>query len=176
MSSDKEFLQLVDTNVKVWAPTKKKLYGIEEVIEEYSIHPYNITINRVLDGDKSDNIEGIKGFGAKRLAKMFPFLKEEKRYELDEIREYAEQNVEQYGLFQKLIDEYDKVELNNQLMNLRLLDFSMKAKMSIQQFMNQPPKKLNKMQLLLKFSKDGLSHAFMNFPDWVSKTFVNVKS
>lgn len=175
MSSDKDFLQLVDDKTKVWAPTKKKLYGIDEVIEEYQIHPYNITINRILDGDKSDNITGVKGFGVKRLAKIFPFLKEEKRYELDEIKEYAEQNVEKFGLLQKLVDNYDVVERNNRLMNLHLCDFSMQAKMRIQSFMNEEPKKLNKMELLLKFNRDGLSHAFNNFPEWVSKTFVNVK-
>lgn len=175
MSSDKDFLQLVDDKTKVWAPTKKKLYGIDEVIEEYQIHPYNITINRILDGDKSDNITGVKGFGVKRLAKIFPFLKEEKRYELDEIKEYAEQNVEKFGLLQKLVDNYDVVERNNRLMNLHLCDFSMQAKMRIQSFMNEEPKKLNKMELLLKFNRDGLSHAFKNFPEWVSKTFVNVK-
>lgn len=175
MSSDKDFLQLVDEKTKVWAPTKKKLYGIDEVIEEYHIHPYNITINRILDGDKSDNIDGVKGFGVKRLAKIFPFLKEEKKYELDEIKEYAEQNVEKFGLLQKLVDNYDIVERNNELMNLHLCNFSMNAKMKIQSFMNEEPKKLNKMELLLKFNRDGLSHAFKNFPEWVSKTFVNVR-
>lgn len=175
MSSDKDFLQLVDEKTKVWAPTKKKLYGIDEVIEEYQIHPYNITINRILDGDKSDNIDGVKGFGVKRLAKIFPFLKEEKKYELDEIKEYAEQNVEKFRLLQKLVDNYDIVERNNELMNLHLCNFSMNAKMKIQSFMNEEPKKLNKMELLLKFNRDGLSHAFKNFPEWVSKTFVNVR-
>jgi 5'-3' exonuclease len=175
MSSDKDFLQLVDEKTKVWAPTKKKLYGIDEVIEEYHIHPYNITINRILDGDKSDNIDGIKGFGVKRLAKIFPFLKEEKKYELDDIKEYAEQNIEKFGLLQKLVDNYDIVERNNELMNLHLCNFSMNAKMKIQSFMNEEPKKLNKMELLLKFNGDGLSHAFKNFPEWVSKTFVNVR-
>jgi DNA polymerase-1 len=175
MSSDKDFLQLVNHNTQVWAPTKKKMYGIDEVIEEYNIHPHNITINRILEGDKSDNIDGVNGFGVKRLAKMFPFLTEEKKYTLDEIKEYAEANVEKYTLYQRLIDEFDKVERNNQLMNLHLLDFNTNAKLRIQAYMNEEPKKLNKMGLLLKFSKDGLSHAFQNFPDWVSKTFLNVR-
>jgi len=74
-----------------------------------------------------------------------------------------------------LIDEFDKVERNNQLMNLHLLDFNTNAKLKIQAFMNEDPPKLNKMGLLLRFSKDGLSHAFHNFPDWISKTFLNVR-
>lgn len=175
MSSDKDFLQLVTHNVKVWAPSKKKMYGIDEVLEEYKIHPHNITINRILDGDTSDNIKGVKGFGPKRLSTMFPFLKEERRYSIEEVKEYAQQNLDKKGLYGRLLDEYDTVERNNQLMNLHLLEFSTNAKLKIQGFMNEPTKKLNKMELLVKFSKDGLSHAFMNFPDWVSKTFQNVK-
>lgn len=175
MSSDKDFLQLVNHNTNVWAPTKKKMYDIDRVLEEYKIHPHNITINRILDGDKSDNIDGVKGFGVKRLAKMFPFLTEEKKYTLDEIKEYAEENKDTYSLYGRLIEEFDKVERNNQLMNLHLLDFNTNAKLKIQAFMNEDPPKLNKMGLLLRFSKDGLSHAFHNFPDWISKTFINVK-
>lgn len=174
MSSDKDFLQLVTNNVKVWAPSKKKMYGVDEVINEYSIHPHNITINRILEGDSSDNIKGVKGFGPKRLAKMFPFLTEERRYTIEEVKKYAEQNSGK-GLYQRIVDEYDTVELNNRLMNLHLLDFNTHSKLRIQDFMNEPSKKLNKMELLLKFSRDGLSHAFKNFPDWVSKTFQNVK-
>ena len=33
MSTDKDFLQLVDDRVKVWSPTKKKLYNNQAVLE-----------------------------------------------------------------------------------------------------------------------------------------------
>ena len=35
MSTDKDFLQLVSDDIKVWSPTKKKLYDKEAVLEEY---------------------------------------------------------------------------------------------------------------------------------------------
>ena len=56
MSTDKDFLQLVDDRVKVWSPTKKKLYTKKEIFEEYGVHSHNILTYRILDGDKSDNI------------------------------------------------------------------------------------------------------------------------
>ena len=37
-------LQLVNDAVKVWSPSKKKLYGPAEVVREYGIHPYNFAI------------------------------------------------------------------------------------------------------------------------------------
>ena len=53
MSSDKDFLQLVDENIKVWSPSKKKLYCPQNVLDEYGIHPYNFVIFRAMDGFSS---------------------------------------------------------------------------------------------------------------------------
>jgi len=72
MSTDKDFLQLVDDRVKVWSPTKKKLYTKNEVFEEYGIPSRNILTYRVLDGDKSDNIGGIRGAGIKKYSEVHP--------------------------------------------------------------------------------------------------------
>ena len=63
MSTDKDFLQLVDDRVKVWSPTKKKLYTKKVIQEEYGIPSRNIFTYRILDGDKSDNIIGVQGAG-----------------------------------------------------------------------------------------------------------------
>ena len=76
MSSDKDFLQLVNERVKVWSPTKKTMYGPAEVLRDYGIHPNNFAVFRAIDGDDSDNIDGIKGAGAKTITKCFPFLAE----------------------------------------------------------------------------------------------------
>ncbi len=37
MSADKDFLQLAGDRIKVWSPTKKKLYGCAEILLEYGI-------------------------------------------------------------------------------------------------------------------------------------------
>ena len=60
MSTDKDFLQLIDDRVKVWSPTKKKLYNKQQVLEEFGIPSRNMLTYRILDGDKSDNINGVK--------------------------------------------------------------------------------------------------------------------
>ena len=56
MSTDKDFLQLIDDRIQVYSPTKKLMYNQERVLEEYGIHPKNFLLFRVLDGDKSDSI------------------------------------------------------------------------------------------------------------------------
>ena len=46
---------------------EETIYQRNEVFEEYGIHSNNMLTYRILDGDKSDNIGGIKGAGLKSL-------------------------------------------------------------------------------------------------------------
>ena len=78
VSTDKDFLQLVSDKVKVFSPTKKKLYDKQMVFDEFGIWPTNILLYRTLDGDSSDNIPGVKGCAKKTLVKRFPELSEDK--------------------------------------------------------------------------------------------------
>ena len=84
MSSDKDFLQLVDDRISVWSPTKKKLYKPEQVMEEYGIPSHNLLMYRIFDGDKSDNINGVFGYGLKTVLKKLPFLQEDKQFSVDD--------------------------------------------------------------------------------------------
>ena len=45
MSTDKDFLQLVDDRVKVWSPTKKILYTPDKVKDEYGIPSKNLCLS-----------------------------------------------------------------------------------------------------------------------------------
>ena len=55
MSTDKDFLQLVDEKTIVWSPTKKILYDRHKVEEEFGMLCENMIYYRIVDGDKSDN-------------------------------------------------------------------------------------------------------------------------
>ena len=71
MSTDKDFLQLVDDRIKVRATHKEKRYDVENFEEEYGIRPNNYLLLRMFEGDRSDNISGVKGIGKKTLLKTF---------------------------------------------------------------------------------------------------------
>ena len=94
MSTDKDFLQLVNDTTIVWSPTKKKMYNKKMVKEEYGIESKNLLLYRVLDGDKSDNIPGVYGCGIKTLVKRFPEITEDKKLSVDDLLELSEQKVE----------------------------------------------------------------------------------
>src|ERR1035437_516356 len=89
MSTDKDFLQLCNSKINGYSPTKKRIYGIPEVLAEYQIHPNNFVLFRSIDGDSSDNIPGIKRAGNKTVVKHFPWLQDEQVHTINEIVTHA---------------------------------------------------------------------------------------
>ena len=82
MSTDKDFLQLVSPRVSLYSPTKKITYDEELVKKEFGIYPQNMLTCRVIDGDKSDGIPGVRGIGIKTLIKEFPELTQNEKFDI----------------------------------------------------------------------------------------------
>ena len=67
ISNDQDFLQLCDDKTILLRPGKKEqVLNKKKVLEEYGIHPRNFAWARAVVGDKSDNLEGVRGLGLKR--------------------------------------------------------------------------------------------------------------
>jgi DNA polymerase-1 len=118
VSSDKDFLQIVDENINVYSPIKKKTYGKKEVEEEVGMLPENYLIMKSLLGDNSDNLTGIKGLGPKTLIKEFPDLVNKPGVTLDDIYQICVKELETKKVFAKIVYDWDKVKSNYELMNL----------------------------------------------------------
>ena len=56
VSSDKDFLQLVDDNIEVYAPVKKMTFNKDNIFAELKVLPVNYNIVKALLGDNSDNL------------------------------------------------------------------------------------------------------------------------
>jgi DNA polymerase-1 len=92
ISSDKDFFQLCRDDVQIYRPIQKKIVTKQTIIDDFMIHPKNFAIARAIEGDKSDNLPGIRGAGLKTIAKRFPYLIREDEYEVaDIIRDCAMQ-------------------------------------------------------------------------------------
>ena len=118
ISSDKDFIQLLDEKTILMRPTQGEILNRNRIVEDYSIHPNNFAIARSMVGDKSDNIEGIRGVGLKTVAKCFPFLSESKDYYLEDIYEYSKDVDSNLSIYEKVIAEYQKVCNNYSIMQL----------------------------------------------------------
>ncbi len=72
VSSDQDYLQIIDTNVTVKLLKKSDAiyYDCEKLKEDYNLKPRQIIDLKALEGDKSDNIPGVKGVGGKTALKL----------------------------------------------------------------------------------------------------------
>lgn len=79
-SSDGDLTQLVSNNTEIYNPSHHKLYKQNDTIvydhEEILIE--NVKLVKMMCGDSSDNIAGIKGMGVKKFISLFPEIRTEK--------------------------------------------------------------------------------------------------
>jgi 5'-3' exonuclease len=73
-SSDGDLTQLVNDKVRLYNPSHRKLYGPKDsfVYDKEEVLIENISLVKILCGDYSDDIAGIKGMGIKTLKGLFP--------------------------------------------------------------------------------------------------------
>lgn len=85
ISSDKDFFQLCREDVQIYRPIQKKIVTEQTILDDFKIHPKNFALARAIEGDKSDNLPGIRGAGLKTIAKRFPYLIREDEYVVADI-------------------------------------------------------------------------------------------
>lgn len=76
-SSDGDLTQMVSPNTQLFNPSHQKLYNSNDIIiyEHQEVLIENVKMIKMMCGDKSDSISGIKGFGVKTFLSLFPELK-----------------------------------------------------------------------------------------------------
>ena len=174
MSSDKDFLQLIDNRVKVWSPTKKKLYGCAEVIAEYGISCENFINYRVLEGDTSDNIGGVKGAGLITIKKCFPILADHHRYSVEEIFNYADTHKGKYKLHDTVLENKDIVTRNYELMQLFDTQIQSFSQLRIDEILNKPLTKLNRFEFSKLITEDRAWNNISGYQTWLGEVFTRL--
>lgn len=72
VSGDRDLTQLITDDVCQYIPTLKKFISPKNSVEELGITHENTLVKKIICGDSSDNIKGIKGMGEQTLIKLFP--------------------------------------------------------------------------------------------------------
>ena len=93
----------------VYRPVKDSFVTRKGVISEYGVHPNNMALARAVEGDKSDNLPGVKGVGIKTLVKNFPELGDEEYISVGEL-------VEKCRKMEKKTKFHEKMIQNKQIM------------------------------------------------------------
>lgn len=69
LTSDKDFYQLVDDNIRLYKPgkpiTEFDIVGKEAVFQKFGVEPHQVIDVLAIIGDTSDNVPGVKGVGDK---------------------------------------------------------------------------------------------------------------
>lgn len=78
VSSDRDLTQLISDNVIIYNPRMKGFVTKDNSIKMLGITHENIVLEKIICGDVSDNIKGIKGVGEQTLVKLFPEIKTDK--------------------------------------------------------------------------------------------------
>ena len=159
VSMDKDFYQLCDDKTMIYSPVKNEFLNKKRILEQFSIHPNNFAIARAIDGDKSDNLEGIKGAGLKTISKRFSFLSEEKSYTLDDLFRHCRRSDSAQKLFKNILSEKKKVELNYKLMQLYSPHISTKSSQHIRNTIDNFKPLFNRTEVLKMMTIDGI-HEF----------------
>lgn len=90
VSNDRDLTQLIDDDVIIYVQSMKDFLTKKNHTDKIGYNYQNIVLKKVLCGDSSDNIKGIKGFGEKTLLTQFSEIKERK-VTLEEIIEKSKQ-------------------------------------------------------------------------------------
>jgi DNA polymerase-1 len=167
VSSDKDYLQIVNENIEVYSPIKKKTYGKKEVLEELGVTPENYLIMKSLLGDDSDNLSGIKGLGPKTLLKEFPALVGQKEVMLEDIYKICEEKLQTKKVFANIIYDWDKVKLNHELMNLSTPRLSEEEILHILDKMGEPIPSLQVQPFLRMIDMDSIEALNKNVEGWI---------
>jgi len=168
VSSDKDFMQIVNDRIQIYSPVKKKVYGPAEVLEEQGVLPSNYLIVKSLLGDNSDNLSGVKGLGIKGILKHFPKLIDTPNVDLDYVYEICEEGVEKTKVLAKILERKHAVDQNHGLMNLIDPQLSDRQISIILDVLDTPCQQLNATAFMLMLQQDNIQHGITkNTESWL---------
>jgi len=113
ISSDKDLMQLVSNDIRLYDPMKSKVLGEKEVIEKFGVKPNQVIDVQSLTGDASDNIPGVPGIGIKTASELINKYKT-----LDALLKKANE-IPQNKRRETLLNNKDKALLSRKLVTLK---------------------------------------------------------
>ena len=180
VSSDKDFLQLVDSNIEVYAPVKKKTFTKDNINAELQVLPGNYNVVKALLGDNSDNLAGVKGLGIKTILSEFPALIDKPGTTLEYVYDLCAKKLDDKKvkkIIPKILNEWDRVETNFKLMDLHETDLDEKEIGYVESTLQAPIPALQTGAFLHMLDLDKIEGVTKNTEGWLEnfRTLTTVK-
>jgi 5'-3' exonuclease len=168
MSSDNDFIQLVNDRINVYSPTKKKVYEVENVVQDFGVHPNNFLIYKTLVGDTSDNIPGVHGAGEKNVIKLFEFVSKPEPKTLQDVYEVCSNPPKNSVVYQRVINVQKQLEIFYKLMDLKDPNISDELKEQILEEYHKKTPLLRKFDFIKLYHHDRMGGAIPNLETWTT--------
>lgn len=171
-STDKDFFQLVNDNIKVYNPVQKKTYDTATIIERFGVHPNNFVFYRSLMGDTSDNIDGVKGIGEKTSIKLIPeFVDPTVSVNYEFVQQKYADAKKKPAAIQRVLESKDVIDRNLQLMNLREFNVDVDSKLKIIRKFEEGCPPLKKVDLTKLLARTKILSTIPNYDEWIAFAF-----
>ena len=134
VSGDKDFMQLINDHIFLYAPGNRKMpepiiYTSEKVVEKWGVKPEKIIDLFGLMGDSSDNVPGVEGVGEKTAIKLINAYDslEGALENADKVNNKRAQKGLQFGkenaiLSKELVTILTEVELDSKVIDFKRVD------------------------------------------------------
>lgn len=158
VSTDKDFYQLLDEKTTIYSPVRKVFVSAETVPRKFNgILAENFAIFKSLYGDGSDNIDGIKGMGMKKIPRMFPDMLI-KRCTLDDIYDVCERHAGgPSALYQRVYDEFERVKTFWSVIQLEDTILTDEQTAGVEAIVGQHRRSLDRLELMRSLAEDSVS-------------------
>ena len=175
VSSDKDFIQLVSDQITVYRPIEKDFYTRDTIVEKFGVLPENFILYKVLMGDASDKVPGIKGLGVKKLMKFFPELNE-RILTLDDLIEISTRKYKEHVIYSRVVFEEKNLRKNYKIMDLHNPMMDDLEKEYVEGLVKMDPPTLNQKPFLKFYQEDGLRHLIKNVDFWITNQWKTLNS
>jgi DNA polymerase I len=155
VSSDKDFFQLCDDETVLYRPIQKKFVNKLRILEEFSIHPTNFALARAMAGDKSDNLNGVRGVGLGTVSKRLPFFAEEKSVTIGKLIEFCENDNTGLKAFAAIAENQEAIESNYKIMQLYQPMISVTGRTKMNNIVHNFKPQFNKTEVIKRMKIDG---------------------
>jgi 5'-3' exonuclease len=170
VSSDKDYLQLVTEKVIVYRPIEKEYYTTDTVKEKFNVNPHNFLLYKLLMGDNSDGITGIKGLGAKKLFKLFPELATQD-ISFDDLLDIAEAKLKEHVVYARILHDIEGLENKYKVMDLSNPMMSEKDKEYVDDFVKNTQLEFHPEEFVQMCEEDQIGNLIRNTDYWVRDIF-----
>jgi 5'-3' exonuclease len=170
VSSDKDYLQLVTEQVIVYRPIEKEYYTEDTVKEKFGVSPHNFLLYKLLMGDNSDGVTGIKGLGPKGLFKRFPELTTQD-LSFDDLLDIAEAKMKEHVVYARVLHNIPLLEDKHRVMDLSNPMMDDKDKMFIDKFVENTHLTYLPSEFIEMYHEDQLGNLIRNVDVWIKDIF-----